>query len=68
MLQQIALHKRMDMEKLERVFSREKFEIDETLRPLRLNGLVGEKSEGIYVINPFVEPLVVKMLKQKELL
>jgi len=68
MLQQIALHKRMNISKLERVFSREESEINETLRPLRLNGLVGEKSEGVYVINPFVEPLVVKMLKQKELL
>ena len=68
MLQQIALHKRMDISKLERVFGSNDHEIDDTLRPLRLNGLISEKAEGIYVINPFVEPLVVKMLKQKELL
>jgi len=35
---------------------------------LRLNGLVTEKSEGVYVINPYAEPQVVKVLKQKELL
>ncbi len=68
MLQQIALHKRMDIAKLERVFTTNGHLIDDTLRPLRLNGLVSEKSDGVYVINPFVEPLVVKMLKQKDLL
>jgi hypothetical protein len=68
LLQQTALHKRMDMPKLMRVFAASEGEIHENLRPLRLNGLVTEKSEGVFVINPFVEPQVVKMLKQKQLL
>jgi hypothetical protein len=67
-LQQIALHKRMSNIKLQRVFGKSSQQVDELLRPLRLNGLISEKSEGVYVINPFVEPFVVKMLKQKELL
>jgi hypothetical protein len=68
LLQQIELHKRMNAKKLERVFNIEAEELDRNLRPLRLNGLVTEKSEGVYVINPFAEPQVVKLLKQKELL
>lgn len=68
MLQQIALHKRMDEPKLCRVMACTSEEIDKILRPLRLNGLVQEKAEGVYVINPFAEPHVVKILKNKELL
>jgi len=67
-LQQIALHKRMDAAKLKRVLSCSDEEIDKLLRPLRLNGLVKEKAEGVYVINPHVEPLVVRVLKNQELL
>ncbi|NJN27323.1 MAG: ATP-binding protein [Cyclobacteriaceae bacterium] len=68
LLQQTALHKRMDLSKMMRVFGVEADTIQSWLRPLRLNGLISEKSEGVFVINPFVEPFVVKMLKQKELL
>ena len=68
LLQQTALHKRMHLQKMMRVFAENEEEMSEKLRPLRLNGLVTEKSAGVFVINPFVEPLVVKMLKQKDLL
>jgi len=68
LLQQTALHKRMNLQKMMRVFAENEEEMSEKLRPLRLNGLVTEKSAGVFVINPFVEPLVVKMLKQKDLL
>ena len=68
LLQQIELHKRMNSKKIERVFGFNEQSLDENLRPLRLNGLVTEKSEGVYIINPYAEPQVVKVLKQKELL
>jgi amino acid transporter len=68
MLQQIALHKRMDIQKLCRVMVSTPEDINKVLRPLRLNGLVQEKTEGVFVINPFAEPLVVKVLKNKDLL
>lgn len=68
MLNQIALHKRMDINKLCRVFAKTKEEVERVLLPLRLNALLQEKAEGVFVINPFAEPVVVKMLKQKELL
>ena len=68
MLQQIALHKRMDIKKMGRVMARTDEEINKVLRPLRLNGLIQEKAEGVFVINPFVEPHVVKILKNKDLL
>jgi amino acid transporter len=67
-LQQIALHKRMDVAKLMRVFSGSDDEINKLIRPLRLNGLLQEKAEGVFVINPYVEPLIVRILKNKELL
>jgi amino acid transporter len=67
-LQQIALHKRMTIQKLGRVLADADEEIARTIRPLRLNGLLQEKTEGVYVINPYVEPHVVRMLKQRELL
>ncbi|MCG8309524.1 MAG: amino acid permease [Cytophagales bacterium] len=68
LLQQIELHKRVTIKKLEQIYGYPTLEIEKTLRPLRLNGLVTEKSEGVYVINPFAEPQVVRVLKQKELL
>ncbi len=68
MLNQIALHKRMDIPKLCRVFAQSQEQIEQVLIPLRLNALLQEKAEGVFVINPFIEPYVVKMLKQKELL
>ena len=68
MLQQIALHKRMDIKKMGRVMTHTDEEINKVLRPLRLNGLIQEKAEGVFVINPFVEPHVVKILKNKDLL
>ncbi len=67
-LQQIALHKRMDVHKLGRVLCQADSEIDKLIRPLRLNGLLQEKAEGVFVINPFAEPYIVRTLKQKELL
>ena len=68
LLQQIELHKRVTIKKLEQIYSSNQEEVEELLRPLRLNGLVMEKSEGVFVINPFVEPQLVRMLKQKDLL
>ena len=67
-LQQIELHKRMNSGKLQRVFNQDANELSERLRPLRLNGLVTEKAEGVYIVNPYVEPQIVRILKQKELL
>ncbi len=68
LLQQISMHKRMDFKKLARVFASTEQEMEIALRPLRLNGLVTEKSEGVFIVNPYAEPLVVSILKQKELL
>ena len=68
LLQQIALHKRMDRPKLARVFDWEVDTVEDQIRPLRLNGLLHEKSEGVFVINPYVEQYVVKVLKQNNLL
>lgn len=68
LLQQISMHKRMDFNKLARVFASTEQEMEIALRPLRLNGLVVEKSDGVFIINPYVDPLVVSILKQKELL
>jgi hypothetical protein len=67
-LQQIALHKRMDAAKLQRVLAGSEDEINKLLRPLQLNGLVQEKAEGVFVINPYVEPHIVRILKNKDLL
>ena len=54
--------------KLQRVFAASKDEITIMLRPLQLNGLVSQKTEGVFVINPAIEPLLVRFLKKKELL
>jgi len=68
LLQQITLHKRMDHAKIKRVLMYTDEEIQKYLRPLRLNGLVQEKAENVFVINPYVEPYVVRVLKNKGLL
>lgn len=67
-LAQIALHKRMGKQKIGRVFELDEADVELMLRPLRLNGLVVEKSEGIFTLNPYIEPQVIRILKQKELL
>jgi len=68
LLQQIILHKRMDKAKMKRVLLCSDDEIQRSLGPLILNGLVQEKTENVFVINQYVEPYVVRVLKNKDLL
>jgi amino acid transporter len=67
-IQQIALHKRMDRAKLMRVLDETEEEVLNRMQPLRINGLIHEKTEGVFVINPFVEPYLMSVLKNKKLL
>jgi hypothetical protein len=63
---QLILHKRMSVQKLQRVFGTEFPGLSMTLSALVRAGLIAVRTKDLYVLNPFVEHFVVKSFKQKE--
>lgn len=66
LLIQLILHKRMSIEKLQRVFAADFPALRMTLNSLVRAGLILERAKDLYVLNPYVEPFVVKAFKEKE--
>ncbi|NJO88238.1 MAG: hypothetical protein HC831_04140 [Chloroflexia bacterium] len=54
-LSQLLLHKRMDMEKLERVLQIELSVIEKNMNAMRMAGLISEKTIGLYIVNPILD-------------
>ncbi len=68
LLAHFALHKRMSAARLERITGLEEFEFDKMLRQMRHGGLIEEQGRGIFAINRYLEPLLIKVLREKQLL
>ncbi len=64
---QLALHKRMPYNKLERVIGLEPHSCESIVNALIRSDLIEERAERLLLINPYVEPLVRKVLKRKGL-
>jgi hypothetical protein len=58
----------MDKDKIQRVFSKDISQALKIINPMKLSGLIMEKTEDLYIMNPYVEPYIVRTLKQKGLL
>jgi len=63
-LYQVLLHKRMNISKLKNVLKLEKNEILRITDVLNIAGLIKEKSNGLYVINPYVDKFLTEYLLQ----
>ena len=63
---QLVLHKRMSVQKLQRVLEAEPEQIAVYLKTLRRTGLINERTTGLYVIDPYVEPHLVRAFKERE--
>lgn len=63
-LAQLLLHKRMDLQKLERVLQMEPFEIEKNINAMKMAGLVSEKTTGLYIINPVWDKFLSNYLQE----
>jgi len=63
-LAQLLLHKRMDMEKMERVLQITPFEIEKNINAMKMAGLVSEKTTGLYIINPVLDKFLSGYLQE----
>jgi hypothetical protein len=63
-----ALHKRLTAAKLERITDLEEAEFDTMLRQMRNSGLIDEQGRGVFAINRFLEPFLIQVLGEKQLL
>ena len=68
LLTHFALHKRLSAARLERITGLKEFEFDRMLRQMRHGGLIEEQGRGIFAINRYLEPLLIKVLSEKQLL
>lgn len=65
-LVQLALHKRMSVDKLLRVFGSDYPGLEMDLTSLVRAGLAEKRIDGCYALNPYAEPFLVRAFKQKE--
>ena len=67
-LAHFALHKRLSAARLERITGLEESEFDKMLHQMRHGGLVEEQGRGTFAINRYLEPFLIKVLSEKQLL
>jgi amino acid transporter len=68
LLVQLALHKRADEARLQRITLVEERELEEHLGALTRSGLIVEDGRGVFEINPFVGHIVLDKLRRRGLL
>ena len=68
LLAHFALHKRMSAARLERITGLEESQFDKMLRQMRHGGLIEEQGRGIFAINRYLEPMLIKVLSEKQLI
>jgi len=63
-----VLHKRLTAEKLMRITGMKESELDRMLHVMRRCGLIEERGRGILILNMFLEPFIIKVLIEKQIL
>ena len=63
-----ALHKRLTADRLERITDIKEAEFDTMLHQMRNSGLVDDLGRGVFAINRFLEPFLIRVLGEKQLL
>lgn len=67
-LTQFVLHKRLSAEKLGRITGWEVPQAERMIRAMLRSGVILEKASGIHHIDPYVQPFLVKALRENEVL
>jgi hypothetical protein len=67
-LVQFILHKRLTSEKLVRISGWPDSKVQEILFAMQRSGIVVEKAYGIHHIDPYLQPFITTVLKEKEIL
>ncbi len=65
-LVQLIIHKRLTYGQLLRMFEYSDYELQDLLQALSRCGLVKERTRNVYLVNPYIEPFILKVFKQKE--
>ncbi len=65
---QLILHKRLTFERINKIFFSDNTRAKEIISSMLRAGLIEERRETLYIVNNFIEPHLVKILKNEELL
>ncbi|TRX60540.1 amino acid permease [Fulvivirga sp. M361] len=68
LLMQFVLHKRLNAEKIERITNWSSATVKALLLAMLRAGIIIDKVSGVYHLDPFIHPFVVKALKEKDVL
>ncbi|OFY68273.1 MAG: hypothetical protein A2V64_07345, partial [Bacteroidetes bacterium RBG_13_43_22] len=63
-LLQLILHKRLTCARLDRIFLQDDARTRGIINALLRTGLIEERNEDLFVVNPFIEPLLIRVLKR----
>jgi amino acid transporter len=64
----LVLHKRLDVKRLLRLTEMEKVDLEKLLLSMQRAMVITERMAGLYILNQFMEPHLVTVLKEKDLL
>jgi amino acid transporter len=67
-LVQLILHKRLGGSRLTGIFFEDDIRINGIISALLRAGLIEERNENLFVVNPLIEPHLIRVLKKEELL
>ncbi len=65
-LLQLIIHKRLSFDQLMRIMELEPGKLGDLMLSLSRSGLIKERSNSVYYLNPFVEPFLIKSFKLKD--
>ena len=65
---QLILHKRLTYAKLEKIFLHDHTRIHGIISSLLRTGMIEERNEDLFIVNTFIEPHLIRILKREELL
>jgi amino acid transporter len=68
LLSVFALHKRLTIEQLNRITGLDRTVLGNMLQTMQRCGLIEERGRGILVMNMFLEPFIIKVLSEKQIL
>ena len=65
---QLILHKRLTFDSINKIFCSDNTRAKEIISSMLRAGLIEERRESLYIVNNFIEPHLIKILKNEELL
>lgn len=65
---QLILHRRLNKQRISKIIPLDSHSLDISLHYLTASKVLSKMSNNVYMINPYIEPHIVKFLKHKELI